>query len=172
MLDWAERGETEWVDWEVFVFTADLAANFNWLCTHPPLLGVSSTEQVWIFLAIFQNEIRNILTLLASKGSDWGRWRVVTFSFWKSLITNERLFMYLQGYNRGRSFKPIFMNFTWLVRVHSWVNPTIFWKQLAQQNHRYGEKCAPKTSFSGLSQTYRVFWEKTLKLYLVPHFPK
>ncbi len=27
-----------------------------------------------------------------------------------------------------------------------------FWKQSAQYNHRYGRKCGPKTSFSGLSQ--------------------
>ncbi len=25
-------------------------------------------------------------------------------------------------HNTGRSFEPIFMKFTWLVRVHPWVN--------------------------------------------------
>ncbi len=26
------------------------------------------------------------------------------------------------------SFEPIFMKFTWLVRVHTWVNPTMFFR--------------------------------------------
>ncbi len=41
--------------------------------------------------------------------------------------------------------------------------PYCFWKQSALQNHRYGEKCAPKTSFSCLSQTVRRFLRRKLK---------
>ncbi len=32
----------------------------------------------------------------------------------------------MRSYDTGRSFEPIFMKFTWLVRVHSWVNPIVF----------------------------------------------
>ncbi len=37
-------------------------------------------------------------------------------------------------HNTGRSFEPIFMKFTWLVRVHIWVNPIylFFLKQSVQ----------------------------------------
>ncbi len=29
-------------------------------------------------------------------------------------------------HDTGRSFEPIFMKFTWLVRVHPWVIPIVF----------------------------------------------
>ncbi len=41
--------------------------------------------------------------------------------------------------------------------------PYGFWKQSAQWKHRYRGKCAPKTSFSGLSQTGWGFLRKKLK---------
>ncbi len=39
---------------------------------------------------------------------------------------------YCYCHDIGHSFAPIFMKFTWLVRVRMWVNPILFWKQLVQ----------------------------------------
>ncbi len=51
--------------------------------------------------------------------------------------------------------------------------PYCFWKQSAQQNHRYGEKCAPETSFSGVSRTVWVFLrKKNLKTVFGTQFTK
>ncbi len=48
-----------------------------------------------------------------------------------------------------------------------------FWKQSAQENRRYGGKCAPKTSFSGVSLTVRFFLRKNLKtVFGTPFLPK
>ncbi len=41
-------------------------------------------------------------------------------------IRNVNTYICIRSYDTGRSFEPIFMKFTWLVRVHSWVNPIIF----------------------------------------------
>ncbi len=51
--------------------------------------------------------------------------------------------------------------------------PYCFWKQSVQQKHRYGKKCPPKTSFSGLSQTVWGFLRKKLKNCIwYPIFPQ
>ncbi len=56
----------------------------------------------------------------------------------------------IRGYDTGPSFDPIFMKFTWLVRVHSWVNPILLetigpiepqiWGKMCPQNRFFGFK--------------------------------
>ncbi len=77
----------------------------------------------------------------------------------------------IKTHDTGCSFGPIFMKFTWLVRVHPWVNPTAFGNNWPNKTTDM-ENVPPKTSFLGLSQTVRCFWGKKWKLYSVPHFPK
>ncbi len=89
------------------------------------------------FLAIFRNEITTILTPSTSEGSEWGRWRWSRFSFWRSLITNPQC----------RNFELIFMRFTWLLRMYSWVNPIVFENNWPNRTTNMVENVSPKPVF-------------------------
>ncbi len=70
-------------------------------------------------------------------------------------------------HDTGRSIEPIFMKFTWLVRVHTWVRP-IFGNN---QFNRTADKGGNVTGFLAFIQPVWGFEEKISKPYLVPHFP-
>ncbi len=55
--------------------------------------------------------------------------------------------IYIRSYNTGRSFDPILMKFTWLVRVHSWVNPIVFRNSRPNRTTDMGENVPPKPVF-------------------------
>ncbi len=78
----------------------------------------------------------------------------------------------LLNYDTGRSFDPIFMKFTWLVWVHSWVNSIVFGNNWPNRTTYMGENVPPKTSFSGLSQTVWDFLRKKLKTIFGTPFTK
>ncbi len=84
--------------------------------------------------------------------------------------------MYIRSYDTGHSFDPIFMKFTWLVRAHSRVDPSIFGNNRPNKSHIWGKMC-PQNQFFGFKSDgmYGSFWGKNLKtvfLYFVPHLPK
>ncbi len=121
---------------------------------------------------IFRNEITTILTPSNSGGRELGRWGWSRFSFWRFLITNPGrwgvvtffvlevpdyesamlIYFYIyikctRSYGTGRSFDPIFMKFTWLVLVHSWVNPIVFGNNGPNRTTYMGENVPPKPIF-------------------------
>ncbi len=54
----------------------------------------------------------------------------------------------IRSYDTGRSFDPIFMKFSWLVRVHSsWVNPIVFGNNRPNRTTDVGENVPPKPVF-------------------------
>ncbi len=61
----------------------------------------------------------------------------------------------------GSSFKPIFMKFTWLVRVYSWVNPIVFGNNRPNRNTEKGENVPQNQFFGFKSDSMRFFEEKT-----------
>ncbi len=69
----------------------------------------------------------------------------------------------ISSYDTNHSFEPIFMNFTQLVLVHSWVNCIVFGNNRPNRTTDMGGKCAPKTCFSCLSQMVWSFLKKKLK---------
>ncbi len=73
----------------------------------------------------------------------------------------------------GRSFEPIFVQFTWLVRVHTWVNTVVFRNNRPWRTTDMGGKSDPKQVFQLLFSQYGFFWGgKNPKPYSVPHFGK
>ncbi len=56
---------------------------------------------------------------------------------------------YIRSYDAGRSFDPIFMKFTWLVRVHSWVSPIVFGNNRPNRTTDMGENVSTKTGVRG-----------------------
>ncbi len=90
------------------------------------LFELSSFNPVF-FLEIFRNEITTILTPSTSEGGD----------------------ICIRSYDTGRSFDPIFMKFTWLVRVHSGVNPIVFGNNRPNRTTYMG-KNVPQNQFFGL----------------------
>ncbi len=57
------------------------------------------------------------------------------------------LYICIRSYDTGRSFDPIFMKFTWLMRVHSWVNPIVFGNNRPNRTTDMGENVPPKPVF-------------------------
>ncbi len=54
----------------------------------------------------------------------------------------------IRSYDTGRSFDPIFMKFTWFVRVHSWVKPiVVFGNNRPNKTTYMGENVPPKPVF-------------------------
>ncbi len=53
----------------------------------------------------------------------------------------------MRSYDSGRSSDPIFMKFTWLVRVHSWVNLIVFGNDRPNKTTDMGENVPPKPVF-------------------------
>ncbi len=72
----------------------------------------------------------------------------------------------------GLSFEPIFMRFTWLVRVHIKVNSYFLGGTIGPIEPLIWGKCAPKSGFMAFIQLVWSFLKnKISKLYSVPHFP-
>ncbi len=57
------------------------------------------------------------------------------------------IYIYKRSYDTGRSFDLIFMTFTWLVRVHSWVNHIVFGNNRPNRTTYMGENVPPKLVF-------------------------
>ncbi len=53
----------------------------------------------------------------------------------------------IRSYDTVRSVDPIFMKLTWLVRVHSWVNPIVFGNNRPNRTTDMGENVPPKPIF-------------------------
>ncbi len=47
-------------------------------------------------------------------------------------------------HDTGHSFDPNFMKFSWLMRIHSWVNPIVFGNSRANRTTDMGENVFPK----------------------------
>ncbi len=61
---------------------------------------------------------------------------------------------YYYCHDTGHSFEPIFMKFTWLMRVHTWVNPIFFFffgNIWSNRTTDMGKMC-PKTDFLAFIQ--------------------
>ncbi len=63
------------------------------------------------------------------------------------------------------------MKFTWLVRVHSWVNPIVFGNSRPNRTTDTEENVSPKPVFRVYVRRYGVFWEKNLKTVFDTRFP-
>ncbi len=50
-------------------------------------------------------------------------------------------------HDTGRSFEPIFMKFTWLMRVHTWVNSIFFGNNQSNRTTDIWENVPPKLVF-------------------------
>ncbi len=87
-------------------------------------------EDRYSFLALFRNEIMIILTCSTSERVSRGVGCGHIFHFGSSRLQvhNVNIFIYLciRMHDIIHSFVPIFMKFTWLVWVHSWVNPIYY----------------------------------------------
>ncbi len=70
--------------------------------------------------------------------------------------------IYKRSDDTGRSFDPIFMKFTWLVWVHSWVNPIVFGNNSPNRTANMGEMC-PQNWFFGFKSNGMGFLRKKLK---------
>ncbi len=89
----------------------------------------------------------------------------------KHWIFIYKKYICIKTHDTGRSFEPIFMNFTWLVLVHWWVKSIVFGNNWPNRTTRYRGKCDPKTSFFGFkSADLGSFEKKTYKMYAVSHF--
>ncbi len=73
------------------------------------------------------------------------------------------LYMYvcicIRSYDTGRIFEPIFMKFTWLVRIHSWVNPIVFGNNRSNRTTYMG-KNVPQNQVFGFKSDGMGFFEK------------
>ncbi len=63
----------------------------------------------------------------------------------------------------GRNFEPIFMKFTWLVRVHTWMNPIFFGNYRSNTTSDKGDNVTPKLVFWLSFSHYGGFQGKNLK---------
>ncbi len=99
-----------------------------------------------IYSDISENEITPILT--TSEGGEWGG-HVFRFGGPSLRILNVNILICIciRSYDIGRSFDPIFMKFTWLVRVHSWVNSIVFGNNRPNRTTDMGENVTPKPVF-------------------------
>ncbi len=67
----------------------------------------------------------------------------------------------IRTHDTGCSFEPIFMKFTWLVRLHSWVNPIVL-ETIGPIEPQIWGKCTPKPIFWGLNRTVWGFLRKKI----------
>ncbi len=76
---------------------------------------------------------------------------MVTFFVLKVPDYESAMFIYIyvciRSYDTGRSFDPIFMKFTWLVRVHSKVDPIVFGNNRPNRTTDMGKNVPPKPVF-------------------------
>ncbi len=82
---------------------------------------------------------------------------VVTFfvlevpDYESAMLIYFAIYIYMYMYKKldtGCSFDPIFMKFTWLVRVHSWGNPIVFGNNRHNRTTYMGKMC-PENQFFG-----------------------
>ncbi len=66
-------------------------------------------------------------------------------------------------HDTGCSFEVIFMKFTWLMRVHPWVNHIVFENNPPNRTTKIGENVPPKPVFRLSCSPYEIFWAKDLK---------
>ncbi len=62
-------------------------------------------------------------------------------------VTSVCMYVCIRSYDTCRSFDPIFMKFTWLVRAPSWVNHFVFGNNLPSRTTYMGENMPPKPVF-------------------------
>ncbi len=85
-----------------------------------------------IFLVIFQNKITTPLTPSTSEREQVGlvMFFILEVSDFKVAMLSYIIYLYIniriRTHNTDCSFEPIFMKFTWLVRVHLRVNLIVF----------------------------------------------
>ncbi len=74
---------------------------------------------------------------------------VVTFFVLKVPNYESAMLIYIciRSYDTGRSFDPIFMKFTRLVRVYSWENRIVFENNRPNRTTDMGENVPPKQVF-------------------------
>ncbi len=65
----------------------------------------------------------------------------------------------IRSYDTGRSFDPIFTKFTWLMRVHPWVNPIVFGNNRPNRTTYMGEN-VPQNQYFGFKLDGMGFFEK------------
>ncbi len=78
---------------------------------------------------------------------------------------------YYYCHNTGHSFEPMFMKFTRLVQIHTWVNPIFLVNNRSKEPLIRG-KCAPKNGFLIFIQPIRRFLRKKFQrriLYIISH---
>ncbi len=70
-------------------------------------------------------------------------------------------FFVLEVPDTGLSFDPMFMKFTWLVRVHSWVNSIVFGNNRHNRTTDMGKMCPQNQFFAFKSDGMEFFEKKT-----------
>ncbi len=68
--------------------------------------------------------------------------------------------MCIRTHNTGRRFEPIFMKFTWLLRVHSWANPIVFGNNRSNRTTDMGKNVSAKPVFFRFKSDGMGFFEE------------
>ncbi len=94
------------------------------------------------------------------------------FSFYSSAHFRDRtygytryihIYLFTRTHDTNLSFEPIFMKFTWLVRVHPWMIPIVSENNQPCRTTDIRENVAPKPGFQLSFSRFGFFWEKNIK---------
>ncbi len=116
-----------------------------------------STDKHWHsykFLSIFRNEITTILMPSTSEGA-------------KGVGRGGHVFRF-----GGLQIRNVNMIFTWLVRIHPWVNPIVFGNNWLNRTTDIGENVPSNPVLRVYVRWYGGFQEKIWKQYLESYFPQ
>ncbi len=86
-------------------------------------------------------------------------------------LLNFQLIIIITVTDTGRIFEPIFMKFTWLVWLHTWVNQIFFGNNQSNRTTDMEENVPPKLVFWLSFSPYGVFWGKNFKVVFGSPFP-
>ncbi len=75
-------------------------------------------------------------------------------------------------YNTEASFELIFMKYACLMRVHPWMNPTVFGNNRSNRTTDVGKKVPLKPFFWLSFSRYKIFYAKTYRQCLVSYSPQ
>ncbi len=131
---------------------------------HDLLETVSEVNKIWIIFSYISERNNDYSDPLDLRRGWVG---VVTFFVlevldykFAILIPLYTIYICIRSYDTGRTFEPIFMKFTWLVRVHSWVSPIVFGNNWPDRTIDMGENVPQNQFFGFKSDSLGVFEKK------------